>query len=113
MLDAGSMLKATICNDKFVSDISEVDDPVQILTNGGPKMIQQQGTMEGFGKVLYDNELFANVFGFALMIDASYDILHNSKLRDEHGNKVNKFFVQDNRPHGNGKTVTFDRKGLT
>ena len=50
-------------------------------TNAGRKILDEQGSVIGFGKVWFDEKQLTNIFGFAAMTDR-YRIKYNSNIED-------------------------------
>ena len=64
MLDTGSSINGTICNEKFVTNIRKSNSPLFMTTNAGTRKLEYDATIPGLGDVKFDPELSANVLGF-------------------------------------------------
>ena len=63
-LDNGSTL-SFFSNPQLVEDIRKTDKTLILATNAGVKDSNQEATVPGFGKVYYDKDAIANIFGFS------------------------------------------------
>mgnify|MGYP002176679840 FL=1 len=63
-LDNGSTL-SLFSNPQLVEDIRTTDKTLVLATNAGIKHSNQEATVPGFGKVYYDKDAIANIFGFS------------------------------------------------
>ena len=69
--------------------------PIQMMTNVGTWVLDKEATIEGLsGKVYYDPESIANIFGFSNTVD-QYHVVYNSQVEDAFkiniGDKIIKF----------------------
>ena len=80
LLDNGSST-SIFTNPNMVRDITTVDTPLELMTNGGELITYQQATVPGFGRVWYDDRSIANIFGFAELKD-KYRITYDSEIED-------------------------------
>ena len=80
ILDSGSTIPVTIMNPDFVVDIKISNNPIGMRTNAGTKQMNLKGTVPGFGKVWFDPEQMANIFGLSHMSD-KYRITYDNKRK--------------------------------
>ena len=64
LLDNGSTT-SIFSNPRMVTNIKEVQTPLQLMTNGGSITIATKATVQGFGEVWYDPKAMANIFSFS------------------------------------------------
>ena len=69
MLDTGSTLKASMCNEDMLTDIKVSPKPIVMHTNGGATRMNLEGDLNGIGRVYYDSEQMANILGFAKLLE--------------------------------------------
>ena len=69
MLDTGSIIRATIKNKRFLTNIHISDNPIVMATNSGCKRMGNDGDLAGVGIAKFDPEQLANILGFAHMSD--------------------------------------------
>ncbi|MGC8533006.1 MAG: hypothetical protein ACP5M1_13310, partial [Acidiphilium sp.] len=69
LLDSGSSIAATFMNPDLVTDIKMAQQPINLTTNAGEKIIGLEGQVKGFGKVYYNPTMMANIFGLSEMVD--------------------------------------------
>ena len=88
LLDTGSSVPGMICNPNLVTDIKVSKNPMLMETNGGPKFMNLEAMLPGFGKteaeqkVCFDTGLLANILGFSALIDRGYQIKYDSDMDD-------------------------------
>ena len=82
ILDTGSTIKGTIMNPDMVSNIGITKHPITMNTNAGKKILNIKGEMKGFGKVYFDPQQIANIFGFSHLKDKAKRIQYDSKKED-------------------------------
>ncbi len=63
LLDTGSTT-TIFCNEKLVTDIREVDDQINVSTNGGMMTSNLKANLPGWGEVWFSPEGIINVFNF-------------------------------------------------
>src|SRR5210317_1615600 len=81
ILDTGSTIKATFKSKKLLANVGKSTIPLLMNTNTGSKLIDEKGTVIGFGNVWYNEKLLGNIFGFAHTVD-KYRITYNSNIED-------------------------------
>jgi hypothetical protein len=81
LLDTGSSIGATFMNPNLVTGITASNEPIQMLTNAGTKIMDREAEVPGFGKVYYDPSLITNIFGFAKTSD-KYRITYDNMQED-------------------------------
>src|SRR5210317_1986933 len=81
ILDTGSTIKATFKNKNLLANISKSTAPILMNTNTGSKLIEEKGTVIGFGDAWYNEKLLGNIFGFAGTVDM-YRIMYDSEIED-------------------------------
>ena len=55
------------CNKELLENIREVDDDLELHTNGGMLRTNMKGDVLGFGKVWYSKDALINIFSYAQM----------------------------------------------
>jgi hypothetical protein len=80
LLDNGSST-SIFANPRMVQSIKTVDQPLQLMTNGGELVTDQKATVPGFGEVWYDEASIANIFSFAELKD-KHKITYDSTKED-------------------------------
>ena len=68
LLDSGSTIGGTIMNADFVTDVKPSKSPIGMRTNTGGKSLTVEAKVPGFGKVWYDPEQMANIFGLSKLV---------------------------------------------
>ena len=81
LLDTGSSIGATFMNPDMVTDIKMSNQPIQMNTNAGFKILGLEGQVPGFGKVYYDPTMMTNIFGFGKLV-SKYRIVYDSDVED-------------------------------
>jgi hypothetical protein len=97
ILDTGSTIAATFMNPDLVTDIKVSKQPMEMSTNAGKKQLKLQGTVNGFGKVWFDSNQLANVFGVAQHLVDKHRITYDSDKEDAfivYGNKKKMKFAR-------------------
>jgi hypothetical protein len=69
ILDSGSTIEATICNPTFLEDRFPAKEPLVMGTNAGNKELKEQGLMQGFGKVYFDESMMTNILGLGKLVE--------------------------------------------
>ena len=69
ILDAGSTLRVTIYNPDLCENIQMSNQPVQMMTNTGKKLMKIDADVPGFGVGKYDPDQMANIMGFLHMVN--------------------------------------------
>ncbi len=81
-----------------MENIRTTEATLALATNAGVKQSNQEATVPGFGKVYYDRDAIANIFGFS-DLKKKHRITYNSEkedaflvhMGDEMDNKIVKF----------------------
>ena len=81
LLDSGSTIGGTFMNPDLLTDIRESDNPIQMSTNAGSKILDTEGTFEGFGDVWIDPTQIANILGFS-HVKTKHRITYDSAVED-------------------------------
>ena len=68
LLDTGSSIGATFMNPDMVTNIIMSNQPIQMNTNAGFKILGLEGQVPGFGKVYNNPTMMTNIFGFAKLV---------------------------------------------
>jgi hypothetical protein len=79
-LDNGSTL-SLFSDPDLVENITTTATTLAITTNAGVKQSNQEATVPGFGKVYYDKDAIANIFGFS-NLKKKHRITYDSKKED-------------------------------
>jgi len=79
LLDTGSTIRATIMNEKLISNIRPSNKPMIMSTNTRSKVLKMDGDVKGFGIAKYDPSHMANIMGFSHMADKYHVTYDNSK----------------------------------
>ena len=79
-LDNGSTI-SLFSNPRLVEDIQESEKTLVLATNAGVKNSNQEATVPGFGKVYYDKDTIAKIFGFS-DLKKKYRITYDSNKED-------------------------------
>eukprot|EP00978_Attheya_sp_CCMP212_P000842 scaffold1766_cov39-Attheya_sp.AAC.2 len=79
-LDNGSTL-SLFSNPDLVEDIRTTSKTLILATNAGVKHSNQEAVVPGFGKVFYDKDAIANIFGFS-DLKKRYRITYDSDKED-------------------------------
>ena len=66
------------CNKELVENIREVDEELELATNGGELRTNLKAMVPGFGEVWFHPKAITNIFSFAEMED-KHNITYNSK----------------------------------
>jgi hypothetical protein len=80
LIDSGSVMD-TFMNPDFVTDIHISKKPLLMSTNAGSKRINLEGNVMSYGKVYYDPDQLANIFGLASAIK-KYRVTYDSDKED-------------------------------
>jgi hypothetical protein len=92
-LDNGSTL-SLFSNPDLVQDIQTTRTTLALATNDGVKKSNQEAIIPGFGKVYFDKDAIANIFGFS-DLKTEHRITYNSNKEDAFlvhmNNKILKF----------------------
>jgi hypothetical protein len=80
IIDSGSVMD-TFMNPDFVTDIHVSKKPLLMSTNAGSKRINLEGNVMSYGKVYYDPDQLANIFGLASAIK-KYRVTYDSDKED-------------------------------
>ena len=64
MLNNGSTIKATVKNEKFLTNIRPSKNPIVMKTNAGYKKMGLDGDLAGIGVAKYNADQLANMLGF-------------------------------------------------
>ena len=67
-LDTGSKF-SLFSNKNFLTNIRKSTKPVEMLTNAGNKRLEEEGTLDGFDPVYYDDQALANIVSFSELTD--------------------------------------------
>jgi hypothetical protein len=79
-LDNGSTL-SLFSNPELVQDIRTTKTSLSLATNAGVKQSNQEAFVPGFGKVFYDKDAIANIFGFS-DLKQKHRITYDSEKED-------------------------------
>jgi hypothetical protein len=79
-LDNGSTL-SLFSNPKLVQDIPTTKTTLSLAMNAGVKQSNQEAFVPGFGKVFYDKDAIANIFGFS-DLKQKHRITYDSETED-------------------------------
>ncbi len=79
-LDNGSTL-SLFSNPDLVQDIRTSSKTLSLATNAGVKQSNRKANVPGFGKVYYDEDAIANIFGFS-DLKKKYQITYDSDKED-------------------------------
>ena len=102
ILDNGSTVSLMKDKDKVV-DIMNRDVNVLMSTNAGKKVIKQEATRKGYGKVLYDEGAVTNLRSLSEMVKRGYQVVMDTAVE-------NAFLVTS--PEGITTKYACNRKGL-
>jgi hypothetical protein len=80
-LDNGSTL-SLFSNPDLVQDIRTSSKTLSLATNAGVKQSNREANVPGFGKVYYDEDAIANIFGFS-DLKKKHRITYDSNKKDE------------------------------
>jgi hypothetical protein len=96
-LDNGSTL-SLFSNPDLVKNITTTATTLALATNAGVKQSSQEATVPGFGKVYYDKDAIANIFGFSdlkkkhrITYDSNKEDAFLVYMGDEMDSKIIKF----------------------
>ena len=64
ILDTGSMIKTTIMNPDFLTNVQKSEMPLLMTTNAGTQQMDLDGDVKGFGIAKYDPNQIANILNF-------------------------------------------------
>ena len=81
LLDTGSSIGATFTNPDLITNIRVTQQPIQMNTNAGYKVLGLEGQVPGFEKAYYDPTMMTNIFGFAELV-SKYRIVYDSDVED-------------------------------
>ena len=81
ILDSGSTIDGTIMNPDFVTNVRPSKSPIGMTTNVGAKLLNIEAEVPGFGRVWFDPEQMANIFGLSKMSER-YRITYDSEIDD-------------------------------
>jgi hypothetical protein len=65
------------CNRKFVENVWRVEEPLELVTNGGHLYTNLKAKVPGYGEVWFHPKSITNIFGFAEMED-KHPITHDT-----------------------------------
>ena len=68
------------CKRELLQDVHETNVPLRIATNAGETVVNQRGTLPGYGSVWFDPNAMTNVFSFGNMTDR-HDIEYSHEER--------------------------------
>ena len=81
LLDNGSTL-SIFTNPELVENIKNSSQTLAMATNAGVRISNQEATVPEFGKVWYDEEAIANIFGLADLIKKGHRITFDSNIEN-------------------------------
>ena len=68
VLDSGSSIDL-FCNEKWLQDIKDLQDPHEVNTNAGGFKVKQEGELPNYGRVPLDKEAMTNILSVGVMSD--------------------------------------------
>ena len=80
LLDTGSVPNI-FSNPEMLTDIKKSKNPMTVGTNGGELLVNQEGTVPGYGQVYYNKNAIANVMSFADLEDRYHVEYTKGKFR--------------------------------
>ena len=95
VLNSGSSIDL-FCNEEWLQDIKDLQDPHEVNTNAGGFKVKQEGELPNYGRVPLDKEAMTNILSVGVMLN-KYRITMDTA-------KENAFFV-----HTPKKIVKFAR----
>ena len=69
LLNSGSSIDGTFCNDALVTNVRPADRKINMQTNTGVATLDVQADVPGYGPVYLDKNHVTNIFGLANMVD--------------------------------------------
>ena len=84
VLDSGSSIDL-FCNEEWLQDIKDLQDPHEVNTNAGGFKVKQEGELPNYGRLPLDKEAMTNILSVGVMSD-KYRITMDTA-------KENAFFV--------------------
>jgi len=81
ILDSGTTF-SMLANEKLADAIFEANEPIDMHTNAGRKLLDKQATVPGFGDMYLHKDGLANIFGLDDLIQRGYRVCFDSDIEN-------------------------------
>ena len=78
LLDSGSSIDGTFCNESLVTNVRPAARKIGMQTNAGTQLLDVQADVPGFGTVYFDKSHVTNIFGLSRMVDTADRVTFDS-----------------------------------